>query len=84
MRLVNPVFLFILVLLVPSKLLADPSPAKTITHKDRRFNRRIGDSTVPGRSYHLCHRHQVPQMGGTFWRDRSRESRKGQPEETRA
>ena len=32
LRLVNSVFFFILVLLVPSKLLADPSPAKKITH----------------------------------------------------
>ena len=32
MRLVNPVFFFILVLLSPNKLLADPSPAKKITH----------------------------------------------------
>ena len=32
MRLVNPVFFFIIVLLVPNKLLADPSPAKRITH----------------------------------------------------
>jgi len=32
MRLVNLIFFFILVLLSPNKLLADPSPAKKITH----------------------------------------------------
>lgn len=32
MRLAYPVFFFVLVLLAPIKLLADPSPAKKITH----------------------------------------------------
>lgn len=32
MKTINPAFFLILVLLVPNKLLADPSPAKTITH----------------------------------------------------
>ena len=58
-------------------------PHALIRESDGTFTR-IGDSTVPSRSYHLCHRHQVPEMGGTFSRDRSRERRKGQPEETRA
>ena len=34
MRLIKPAFFFILVLLVPNKLLADPSPAKKITHPE--------------------------------------------------
>jgi hypothetical protein len=49
-----------------------------------RTARRIGDPTVPGRSYHLHHRHQAPEMCSTFLRDRSKEIRRGRFEETRA
>ncbi len=48
------------------------------------MRQRIGNSTVPGRSYHLDHCHQVPESDSTCPRDRSREGRKRDFEETQA
>jgi hypothetical protein len=49
-----------------------------------RMRMRIGNPTVPGQSYHLDLCHQVPESDSTFPRDRSRERRRGDSEETQA